>query len=86
MTECRTADSLAKPGVDEILAHVVEHREVKVSAVAELPTRFGDFQVVAFHAPAETGEHVVLVHALEQIDCVHRTCNEPSQRMTSDVA
>jgi GTP cyclohydrolase II len=33
-----------------------------VSAVAELPTRFGHFQVVAFHAPREAKEHAALVH------------------------
>ena len=53
---------LPKPSVSDILAHMAEHRGVRVSAVAELPTRFGHFQVVAFHAPAETKEHAALVH------------------------
>jgi len=53
---------LPKPSIDQILAHVADHRSVSVSAVAELPTRFGDFQIVAFHAPAEAREHAALVH------------------------
>lgn len=53
---------LPKPSVEDILAHIAEHRAVRVSAVAELPTRYGHFQVVAFHAPTETKEHAALVH------------------------
>src|SRR5687767_7683325 len=52
---------LPKPSVDDILRDM-EDRKVRVSAVAELPTRFGHFQVVAFHAPLETKEHAALVH------------------------
>lgn len=52
---------LPKPSVDDILRDM-EGRKVRVSAVADLPTRFGQFQVVAFHAPAETKEHAALVH------------------------
>ncbi len=55
-------NGLPKPSVEEILAHIADHNEVRVSAVAELPTRAGRFQVVAFHAPAETSEHAALVH------------------------
>jgi GTP cyclohydrolase II len=53
---------LPKPSIDDILAHIADHRDVRVSAVAELPTRFGHFQVVAFHAPNEIKEHAALVH------------------------
>lgn len=52
---------LPKPTVDAILRDMADKR-VRVSAVAELPTRFGHFQVVAFHAPRETKEHAALVH------------------------
>jgi GTP cyclohydrolase II len=53
---------LPKPSVEDIMAHIADHREVRVSAVAELPTRFGHFQIVAFHAPAQSQEHAALVH------------------------
>lgn len=52
---------MPKPTVDDILRDMADRR-VRVSAVAELPTRFGHFQVVAFHAPAEPREHAALVH------------------------
>src|SRR5581483_6269608 len=51
---------IAKPSLDDILRDVAG-RKVRVSAVAELPTRFGAFQVVAFHAPDESKEHAALV-------------------------
>ncbi len=35
---------------------------VRIVAVAQLPTRFGDFQVVAFHSPSDRKEHAALVH------------------------
>jgi GTP cyclohydrolase II len=34
---------------------------VRIVAVADLPTRFGDFQVVAFDSPHDKKEHVALV-------------------------
>jgi GTP cyclohydrolase II len=52
---------IPKPSVDEILADMKAEREVRISAVAELPTEFGHFQVVAFHAPHEDKEHAALV-------------------------
>jgi len=52
---------LPKPSIDDILRDMAD-RQVRVAAVAELPTRFGHFQVVAFHAPSETKEHAALVH------------------------
>jgi GTP cyclohydrolase II len=61
MIDQPTSGRLRKPSIEEILEHAAEDRDVRVSAVAELPTRFGDFQVVAFHAPAETREHAALV-------------------------
>ncbi len=38
-----------------------EHPCVRLSAVAELPTRFGDFRVVAFHSPSDGKEHAALI-------------------------
>lgn len=35
---------------------------VSVVAVADLPTRFGEFQVVAFHSPLDGKEHAALVY------------------------
>ena len=35
---------------------------VRLVAIAELPTRYGDFQVVAFHSPTDKKEHAALVH------------------------
>ncbi|MFH1722544.1 MAG: GTP cyclohydrolase II [Candidatus Altiarchaeota archaeon] len=35
---------------------------VKVVAVADLPTRFGDFQIVAFYNNQDGKEHVALIH------------------------
>ena len=62
MTTFQTNGGMAKPSIQEILSPAPGHREVRISAVAELATRFGDFQAVAFHAPSETGDHVALVH------------------------
>lgn len=57
-----TNRGLPKPSIEEIIEHMGDHTDVKVSAVAELPTRYGHFQVVAFHAPSEIDEHAALVH------------------------
>ncbi len=40
----------------------VHHVCVKVDAVAELPTRFGHFQIVAFWNNRDAKEHIALVH------------------------
>lgn len=40
----------------------VHHVCVKVDAVAHLPTRFGDFQIVAFWNNRDNKEHIALVH------------------------
>ena len=62
MTTFQTNGGMAKPTIQQILSPALDPRAVSVSAVAELPTRFGDFQVVAFHAPSESMDHVALVH------------------------
>lgn len=40
----------------------VHHVCVKVDAVAKLPTRFGDFHIVAFWNNRDSKEHIALVH------------------------
>jgi GTP cyclohydrolase II len=39
----------------------IEGTPVRITAVARLPTRFGDFQVVAFHSHLDGKEHAALV-------------------------
>jgi GTP cyclohydrolase II len=34
---------------------------VRIVAIADLPTRYGDFQIVAFHSPSDGKEHAALV-------------------------
>lgn len=60
--------SIPKPTIEEILSRNKDHDCsgggkvcVRVEAVAELPTRFGTFQVVAFHSPSDRKEHAALV-------------------------
>lgn len=62
MTDGLFQSGLPKPSIEQILAEAKAQHEVSVSAVAELPTEFGHFQVIAFHAPSETKEHAALVH------------------------
>src|SRR5262245_27916301 len=51
---------------------------VRVDAVAELPTRFGKFRVVAFWNNRDGKEHLALVHGdiLEKEDVVTRLHSE----------
>ena len=60
---------LSTPTIEELLRNSSTHDCsatggvcVRVVAVADLPTRFGDFQVVAFHSPTDSKEHAALVH------------------------
>ena len=60
---------IAKPKIEELInrnkAHMCEDMTrpcVKIVAVADLPTRFGDFQVVAFYNDEDQKEHIALVH------------------------
>jgi GTP cyclohydrolase II len=53
--------------LDENRTHACEgmgpdHICVKIAAIAELPSRFGDFQIVAFYNNKDGKEHVALVH------------------------
>jgi GTP cyclohydrolase II len=58
---------LPKPSLEEILhpAETAGRRpsgtEVRVVSVADLPTRFGEFEVVAFQSPGDGKEHAALV-------------------------
>jgi len=60
---------IPKPLVDQLLAENVEHccpggEEicVRIVAIADLPTRFGTYQVVAFRGPYTEKEHAAFVH------------------------
>jgi GTP cyclohydrolase II len=60
---------LPKPTVDQLLQENVDHECpdapeicVRICAIAELPTRFGDYQVVAFQSPSDPKEHAAFVH------------------------
>jgi GTP cyclohydrolase II len=58
---------LPKPSLEDLIAATDpssgagNSRTVRVTAVADLPTRFGEFQVVAFHSPVDGKEHAALV-------------------------
>ena len=61
---------LLRPEIEELLEDNKDHFCgddfaricVKIVAVADLPTRFGDFQIVAFCNNKEEQDHVALVH------------------------
>jgi len=59
---------IPKPTIQELIRLNADHdcsEEggvcVRIVAVADLPTRFGDFQVVAFDSPSDKKEHAALV-------------------------
>ena len=63
------AMGLPKPVVDQILKENENHQCpdnadtcVRVVAIAELPTRFGDYQVVAFWNKFDGKEHAAFIH------------------------
>ncbi len=61
---------LLRPEIEELLdvnkdhycGDELAHICVKIVAVADLPTRFGDFQIVSFYNNTEGHDHVALVH------------------------
>jgi GTP cyclohydrolase II len=60
--------AIPRPTIDELLKANADHDCseqggicVRIVAVADLPTRFGNFQVVAFHSPSDRKEHAALV-------------------------
>jgi GTP cyclohydrolase II len=59
---------IPKEKVEQLLRENAEHDCsgdggvcVRIVAIADLPSRFGDFQVVAFHSPSDKKEHAALV-------------------------
>jgi GTP cyclohydrolase II len=58
---------LSKPGIQELLVKNATHRCpegracVRIQAIADLPTRYGDFQIVAFESPHDGKDHAALV-------------------------
>lgn len=62
--------SMTKTQIEQLLKENREHECegshvkpcVKVVAIADLPTRFGDFQVVAFYNDKDEREHAAFVH------------------------
>jgi len=82
---------IPKPTIDEIIRKDADHccpdgslACVRIVAVAELPTRFGDFQVVAFHSLLDKKEHAALVRG-NIIDQDHVPVRLHSECLTGDV-
>jgi GTP cyclohydrolase II len=60
--------SIPQPTIDRLLREGKDHccgegsvACVQLVAVADLPTRFGQFQIVAFHSPSDKKEHAALI-------------------------
>lgn len=58
---------------------------VRTVAAAKLPTRFGDFVIVAFWNNRDAKEHVALVHG-DVIDAAEVPCRLHSECLTGDIA
>lgn len=62
--------TLTKPAINDLIkkseanycADGVSGQCVKIVAVADLPSRFGNFQIVAFYNDSDKKDHVALVH------------------------
>jgi GTP cyclohydrolase II len=58
---------IPKPTIDQILHDNADHQCpkgmacVRIEAIADLPTRYGDFQVVAYSSPHDGKDHAALV-------------------------
>lgn len=79
LTSVPTLDDLVQRDLDHDCEGFGEHRIcVKVVAVADLPTRFGRFRIVAFYNNRDDKEHVALVHGdvLGREDVVTRLHSE----------
>ncbi len=57
---------------------------VRVVAIADLPTQFGPFQVVAFHSPSDRKEHAALIHG-DVIGAAEVPVRLHSECLTGDV-
>ena len=55
-------EDLMEVNKDHYCGDQFAHICVKIVAVANMPTRFGDFQIVAFYNNQEEKDHVALVH------------------------
>ncbi len=61
---------LSRPEIEELIEKNMEHycdglepgTCIKIVAVANLPSRFGDFQIVAFYNDMDEKDHIALVH------------------------
>jgi len=59
---------ITKPEIEQLLKENKHHQCkggevcVKTVAVADLPTRFGDFQIIAFYNNQDKKEHIALIH------------------------
>ncbi|MDE1820781.1 MAG: GTP cyclohydrolase II [Euryarchaeota archaeon] len=56
-----TVERVLEENKDHDCSEGGKHVCVRITAIADLPTRFGDFQVVAFHSPFDGKEHAALV-------------------------
>ncbi len=56
---------------------------VRISAIADLPTIFGDFQVISFHSPSDRKEHAALVRG-DPIGQEHVPVRMHSECLTGD--
>lgn len=63
--------TLSTPEIKELIKKSEEHHCppnhgshtcVKIKAIAKLPSRFGDFQIIAFSNDQDEKEHIALVH------------------------
>ena len=80
-----TLDDLVERDHDhDCIGFGVHHVCVKVDAVADLPTRFGKFRIVAFWNNRDSKEHVALVHG-DVMGAEDVTTRLHSECLTGDV-
>lgn len=60
------------------------HVCVRIAAIAELPSRFGNFQIVAFYNNKDNKEHVALIHG-DVLDAENVPVRVHSECLTGDV-
>jgi len=60
------------------------HVCVRIAAIAELPSRFGNFQIVAFYNNKDNKEHVALIHG-DVVDAEDVPVRVHSECLTGDV-
>lgn len=61
-----------------------DHVCVQIAAIAELPSRFGDFHIVAFYNNKDNKEHVAIVHG-DVLDAEDVAVRVHSECLTGDV-